>query len=126
MYVCLPSVIPTPIRHQLIFAPSICLRAAFFHLLIHFCFSSFFDFPPAHATFRGLVVGIDQIHSSVFFEFLRLSSTVPFFFKVLEASLVFRDRQWLSHLLNLLRLVSLPLSTFRPFSRPSSTFFKFL
>jgi hypothetical protein len=55
--------------------PSGFLPVAFFHLLLSFCFSRFIDFPPAHATFRDLMIGMDHIRSSVF-KFLPPSSRV--------------------------------------------------
>jgi hypothetical protein len=58
--------------------------------------SNCFDLPPACATLRDLMIGIDQIRSSVFFRFLRPSSTPPILFKPLQASLTFRTLQWLS------------------------------
>jgi hypothetical protein len=55
--------------------------------------SNFFDLPPAHPTFRDLMIGIGQIRSSVFFIFFRPSSTPPIFSKALQASLTFSGFQ---------------------------------
>jgi hypothetical protein len=66
--VCLCSVIFTRSPYQVIFLSSLCLPAAFFDRLLWL--SSLFDFRPAHATFPNLMVGMKQIPSSVFFEFL--------------------------------------------------------
>jgi hypothetical protein len=46
-------------------------------------FFNIFDFPPDRTTFVDLLIRIDQIPSSVFFQFMRLSSTPPILFKVL-------------------------------------------
>jgi hypothetical protein len=101
MDICLGSVIFTCTGHEWIF-PLSGLRLT----SSTFCsFSGFFDFPPAHATFRDR-----RVRSNSFIRLLGISSTV---FKLLSPS---------SRFFNLLR----PSATFRNFHIRSICFVSFL
>jgi hypothetical protein len=71
--------------------PSVSLPAAFFHLLLTFCFASFFDLSPAQATFRDFKIGRNsvirllRVFSIVFKPLPRFSK----FFKLLSLSATF-------------------------------------
>jgi hypothetical protein len=82
----------TPIRHHLAFPLSVSVS-----LLPSSTFCSLFVFQ-ASSTFLQLTqpsatLWLDQIRLSVFFAFLRPSSTLPIFFKVYQPSSAFPDLQ---------------------------------
>jgi hypothetical protein len=62
------------------------------------------------------MIGIDQIRSSVFFQFLGPSSTYPIFSKAHQACLTIRTLQWLLDSINSFRFVPVPSLTFSLFS----------
>jgi hypothetical protein len=98
--------------------------------------SSFFDFPPAHASFRDHMVGMGQVRSSVFFQFLRPSLSpslilqgCPILFDLPRPSMTFGFAQFVSlsssSFVNRLSLFLIDFDCLRPsssFCRPSSRF----
>jgi hypothetical protein len=135
--VCSPRVGNISSHSASVDLPSVRLPAAFFQFLLPF--SRFSDFPPARATFPDLMVGLDQICSSVFFEILRPSSNHSLllqgsstFFDLPRPSITFGFAQFalfcsssFIDLRSLFSIVSdLPQASFRLFL-PSATFTDF-